>query len=116
MSSSVAKPIAERHRELSEIRPAMAKADLRNAESIDFRAEIGACLQRAASLLGWSLKQLAAAVKRDERQVARWLNGQERVQLDVVFDCEELRQPFALQLSKLSGADWHIHVEFRKVG
>ena len=94
----------------------MAKADLRNAESIDFRAEIGACLQRAASLLGWSLKQLAGALKRDERQVSRWLNGQERVQLDVVFDCEELRQPFALQLSKLSGADWHVHVEFRKVG
>lgn len=66
--------------------------------------------------MGWSLKQLAGALKRDERQVSRWLNGQERVQLDVVFDCEELRQPFALQLSKLSGADWHVHVEFRKVG
>lgn len=108
--------VAERHRELAEIEPRMLRADLRNAEAVNFRAEVGACLQRAASLLGWSLKELAGHLDRDERQVARWLNGTERVQVDVVFDCEELRQPFAYQLARLSGADGHVHVEFRKVG
>ena len=108
--------IADVHRVLAETRPEMVKASLRKAENVDFRAEVGSCLQRAASLVGWSLKQLAAELHRDERQVSRWMNGQERVQLDVVFECEELRQPFAYQLARLSGADGHVHVEFRKVG
>lgn len=115
-SATVASEPIARHREVPEIRRTMLRADLRKADDVDFRGEIGACLQRAASLLGWSLKELSGKVKRDERQIARWLNGQERVQVDVVFECEELRQPFALQLSKLSGADLHIHAEFRKVG
>lgn len=93
----------------------MLRADLRKTESIDFRAEVGACLQRAASLLGWSLKQLAAGLKRDERQIARWLNGQERVQVDVVFDVEELRQPFAYQMAKLSGAEIRVRCEFKEI-
>src|SRR3990167_6114817 len=94
MPPMVADKPAARHPELSEITPTMARADLRKTENVDFRAEVGACLQRAASLLGWSLKELAGKLGRDERQVSRWLNGHERVQVDVVFDCEELRQPF----------------------
>ena len=104
-------------RELPETDVRMARAHLRKPESVDFRSEIGACLQRAASLVGWSLKELAGKLTRDERQISRWLNGQERVQLDVVFDCEELRQPFAYQLARLSGAEaLPPRVEFRKVG
>ena len=113
--ATIASDPLSRHRELSEIEPRMIRAELRKAESRDFRVETGACLQRAASLLGWSLKELAAKLGRDERQIARWLKGQERVQNDVVLACEELRQPYALQMARAAGARIRIHCEFDDV-
>jgi transcriptional regulator with XRE-family HTH domain len=80
----------------------MAKADLRNAETVDYREQIGKALQRATSLVGWTLKELAGKVNRDPRQVARWLSGQERAQLDVLWEVEELRGPLVLALAELS--------------
>ena len=115
MDSTVATASVSRHRVLPETRPAMLKGTLRNPETDDLRADIGRCLQRAANGLDWSLKELAGALQRDERQVARWLNGQERVQVDVVFAVEALRQPFALQMSKLAGATITVHAHFSEV-
>jgi transcriptional regulator with XRE-family HTH domain len=81
----------------------MATASLRKAEDVDYRAKIGEAVKKAARLAGdWSLKELAAHLKRDERQVARWLSGQERAQLDVLWEVEELRGPLVLALAELS--------------
>jgi transcriptional regulator with XRE-family HTH domain len=80
----------------------MATASLRKAESIDYREQIGAAVQRAASLVGWSLKELAAEVNRDPRQVARWITGQERPQLDALWEVEALRGPLVIALAELS--------------
>jgi ribosome-binding protein aMBF1 (putative translation factor) len=102
-------------REIPEMRPEMVKADLRNPEKRDYQAEIGGCLERARHWLGWSLKECAAKLGRDERQVARWEAGTERTQVDVVMGVAELQQPFAAQLAKLSGADIHMHAEFRRI-
>jgi ribosome-binding protein aMBF1 (putative translation factor) len=93
----------------------MAPSHLRKAEKVDFQAEIGGCLERARCWLGWSLKECAAKLGRDERQVSRWESGTERTQVDVVMAVEELQQPFAAQLAKLSGADIHVHVSFRRI-
>jgi len=81
----------------------MAKADLRLPEMDAWREQIGHAIQRAVSLLGWTLKEFAAAVKRDERQCARWINGSERPQFDVLFAVEALRQPLVLALAERAG-------------
>ena len=102
-------------RELAEIgRPAMAKANLRKAETVDFRVVIGRVIARAQSLAGWSLKELAAKVERDPRQVARWLDGSERAQFDVLFAVEELRGPLVIALGELAGADVQTTVIVRR--
>lgn len=102
--SIVANSAADRHRVIPEKAERMARMDLRKAETRDFQAEIGACLFRARSWLGWNLEQLAAALKRDARQVRRWEAGEERTQVDVVMSVNELRQPFALQIARIAGA------------
>jgi len=76
----------------------MAKAGLRKTE--EGALLVGRALQRAASLLGWSLKELAAAVNRDPRQVARWIGGAERAPLDVLWDVADLRQPLVIALAE----------------
>ena len=91
------------HHLLAETRPRMVKADLRKAETDGWRKQIGAALQRATSLVGWSLKEFAAAVNRDSRQCARWFDGTERPQLDVLFAIEELRQPLVQALAEVAG-------------
>lgn len=101
-SSTLANKAAASHRVISDIHPEMAKADLRKAENVDFQAAIGACLDRARRAAGWTLEQLAAELKRDARQVRRWIAGEERTQLDVVFGVPELRAPFVIGLAKLT--------------
>jgi len=100
--------------EIPETRPRMVKADLRKAEPDGWREAIGRAIERAMFLQGWSLKQFAAAVGRDERQVARWITGAERPQLDTLFACEALRQPLVQALGELVGADVHTTITLRR--
>lgn len=123
MAASLPEATAQRHRVIPEIEPEMVKATLRKPEVVDFLAEIGRCLFRARSWLGWTLEELAGRMpppsgsdKRDPRQVRRWEQGEERPQVDVIFAVEELREPFVVQLAKLSGADVETCARFRKVG
>ena len=102
MSTTLASPSVDGLRELADLQPRMAKADLRKAETVNYREQIGQAIQRATSLIGWTLKELAGHVNRDPRQVARWIAGQERAQLDVLWEVEELRGPLVLALAELS--------------
>lgn len=85
----------------------MAKADLRKAEIADLRAELGRALERAYKGLGWDLNQVTARLPLEDgkprcpRQVARWVSGAERLQLDVLFACPELRVPLVVQWARL---------------
>ena len=81
----------------------MVKADLRKAETDRWRCAVGLAVERVVSLCGWSLKEFAAAVGRDERQVARWITGRERPQFDALFAVEQLRQPTIQALAELAG-------------
>lgn len=87
----------------------MAKADLRFSET-DRRVVVGRALELAAGALGWNLDELAQALTvdkddpRDPRQVARWLNGKERVQLDVVMLHDELFGEYIYRLGRLTGS------------
>ena len=103
MAETLPNPSSARHPELSEIRGTMVKASLRKAEiEDDDRKMLGRAIVRARSLLGWSLKQLAAAVSRDPRQVHRWEQGddRDRAQLDALWAVEEMRGPLVIALAE----------------
>ncbi len=115
MIPTVPESPASRHRPVPEIRrPRMAKADVRKPDVDDWRGQIGRAVARAMALQGWSLKEFAGAVGRDERQCARWISGAERAQLDALFAVPALRvsllQAFA-ELTKRAVADAGYAVE-----
>lgn len=89
-------------------RPRMAKAilpeakvNLRKSENCDFRSEIGRVVQRTGELAGLTrLQQFADAIKRDPRQVARWIDGSERAQFDAIWAVDALRVPLVQALAE----------------
>jgi ribosome-binding protein aMBF1 (putative translation factor) len=99
----MAQASTDRHRSIREMRPAMVKADLPSGEAVTNPAQIGACLDEARRVAGWNVDQLAAELKRDSKQVARWMRGEERTQVDVVLSVPALRKPFVIALAKLTG-------------
>lgn len=94
-------------------RPRVAKAGLRKAETEVWAKAVGQAVQRAVSICGWSLKEFAAAIGREERQCARWIAGDERAQLDTMFAVEALRQPLVQALAELAEAEVVVSVRFR---
>lgn len=99
----------------SEMRPRMAKADLRKAEAGEWKANVGRAIQRAYLLCGWTLKEFADQVKRDERQLARWISGAERPQFDTLFAVVALRQALIIALAELAGAGVEVETTVRVV-
>lgn len=103
MSHSIASPARARLPERTEMQ---LKADLRKADTardpLADRRIVGRAIQRARSLLGWSLKQLAGAVDRDPRQVARWEAGddRERAPIDLLWGVAEFRKPLVIALAE----------------
>jgi len=102
MPATLPAPTAARHRLLPDMRPAMAKADLRKADLADWRAAIGRAVERTRTLTQRSLKEFADAIGRDERQVARWIAGSERPQFDAIFAVSALRASAVLALAELA--------------
>jgi hypothetical protein len=90
----------------------MVKADLRKEER-EWTGRVGSAVQRAISLLGWSLKEFAAAVDRDERQCSRWISGSERPQFDTLFAVEQLRQPLIVAFSEMAGVGVEVETVVR---
>lgn len=86
----------------------MAKADLRKAESDAFREGIAWVVREITK--GLLLKEIAARIKDatgkdvDERQIARWQNGAERPQFDLLWAVTEWHQPIVLAFAALAGA------------
>lgn len=116
MTRSLPTQPSDHQRELSDIRPKMAKvaaADVRNAEPDAWKTQIGQALQRAMTLAGWSLKEFAAAVDRDPRQCARWMDGSERPQFDVIFGVEQLRRPLVIAIAELAGQGVEVETTIR---
>ena len=101
MSASVAELAESGHlSRLESPRKVMAKADLKKVE--DWRGSIGKAVARAFSLANVSQKEAAALLGRDQGQVARWISGAERAQLDTLFACEALRQSLVIALAELA--------------
>ena len=95
-----------RQRLLHERRTPMLKARLTNRDGVDladFKAVVGGMVQRAFSLVGWSIKEAAGHIGREPAQVSRWISGAERAQLDALFAVEALRMPLIQALAELAG-------------
>jgi hypothetical protein len=100
MGASVSETRPSRHRELPEKAVRMATADLRKAENdTDRREEIGRAFESASA--PWTLNELSGMLHRDERQLARWRSGAERVQLDVVLGSEVLWPRMVVAMARL---------------
>lgn len=87
---------------LESVSPSPAKADLKNRENVG-KGLIGRAISRCFNLAGITQKEAAAKVDRDVAQVARWIAGTERAQIDAIFSVEELRRPFVIALAELVG-------------
>ena len=75
---------------------------------------VGQCLLRATPK-AWTLDNLADKLRRDPRQVQRWIDGKEQTQVATVFAVEELRKPFVVELAKLAECEIETTVRI-KVG
>lgn len=91
----------------------MLKADLPKGENRSNLEAIGRCLDFARRFVGWTVDQLAAELERDSKQVARWIRGEERTQVDVVMGVQELRQPFVVALAKHADCEVETTVRIR---
>lgn len=107
-------PAADRHRVIGEMRPEMLKVDLSKGENVDLKAELGGCLDYARREVNWTVDRLAAELKRDSKQVGRWIRGEERTQVDSVFAVECLRAPFVIALAKLAKCEVETTVRIRR--
>lgn len=93
---------ADRHLMSHDIGPLrMAKAKV-IADDVDWMRAIGAAISEAMRACGWSVKELAAKVERDEAEVSRWLSGVRRPQFDLLFAVEELQEPLVVALARLA--------------
>lgn len=102
MEQKVASAMHPSHRVIGETPTRMLKASLPKGETADSLKEIGDCLDFARRAVGWTVDQLARELQRDSKQVARWMRGEERTQLDTVFVVAKLKVPFLIALSRLA--------------
>lgn len=80
----------------------VAPADVRKAEKDALWAELGKCLVFVCYDAGLSLKEFASRLGKDERQLHRQMEGQERPQIEAVFAVPEFRAPLVIALSRLT--------------
>lgn len=104
MAATLTAPTSAGHRLLPETTDRIAKADLRKAET-DWKQALGGVIARVQGT--WSLKEFAALIGREERQVKRWMTGEERPQFDLLFAVEALQKPLVIELAKLA----HVEIE-----
>jgi DNA-binding transcriptional regulator YiaG len=88
-----------RHLLRSEDKPRMAKAGLDDLRKTEIWRELGTAIASVRAHEKLTLKEFAAALGRDERQIARWESGEERPQLETVFAIARFREPLVFALA-----------------
>ena len=97
--ATVAQPSLPTPLLLSDVPVRMAKADIRKT---DCYAQLGGCLAEVQRVFGLSLKEFACELGKDERQIARQIDGTDRPQLEVVFAVERFRPALVIALARLA--------------
>ncbi len=103
MGSTVTTASADRHLDrLEALRPQMAKA----VQKIEIRREqVGQLVARCFELAHLTQKEAAALLDRDQAQVARWCNGQERAQFDALLGVPVLAKWLPVAVAESVGED-----------
>lgn len=96
----------------SDGRVTTAKADIRKADTGTYYASLGACIREVQHVSGLTLKEFSVALGKDERQIARQIEGTDRPQLEAVFAVEKFRGPLVIALARLA-ADVDVVTEIR---
>lgn len=108
VQSAVVTPLSR----LETLRLSPAKAKLSNREN---RPLVGAAFARALGIVGWSIKEAAAALDVEPAQVSRWIAGTENIQTDRVYGTR-LHGPFAIEMARdAAGCVVETTVTFRAV-
>lgn len=113
MAASVNQPSRSKPLLIPEKSGRTAKAALRLPEINPHYKKLGGCMAEVMQFAGLSLEEFAHALKRDERQIARQLLGQERPQIEVVLSVDRFQGPMVIALARISSGvevDTVIHV------
>lgn len=103
MPRSVLDSSAVGHRLLPDKAEHMAKVaapHVRKADDERLRRAIGHAITRVRGTR--SLKEFAAQIDRDARQVARWEDGKERPHFDAIFAVADFSAPLVIELAALA--------------
>jgi ABC-type Zn2+ transport system substrate-binding protein/surface adhesin len=76
----------------------MAKATVRKAD--DFHRVLGGAMADVMHTFGLSLKEFARELGKNERQIARQLDGTERPQIEAVFAVPRFQPAIVIALAK----------------
>lgn len=79
-----------------------ALPDVRKAEIERLWVKWGGCIDEVRGVFRMTLQEFAAALEKDERQVARWIAGQERPQIETVLAKARFEGPMLIALARLS--------------
>lgn len=80
----------------------MAKADLRKPGKFDLWRQLGPAIEETRLATGLSVKEFAAEIDRDERQVRCWISGEERPQLEAIFAVKRFQGLLVAALAALA--------------
>lgn len=87
--------------------------DVRKAEIERLWVKWGGCVAEVQHAFRLTLKEFADALEKDERQVARWIAGQERPQIEAVLAVPKFAGPMLIALARVEQGvevDTVIHV------
>lgn len=105
MAPSIAQPQLPTPLLVTEKPRKQAKAalpEIRKAEIERRWVQWGECIDEVRGVFRLTLQEFAAALGKDERQVARWVSGQERPQIETVLAVERFHGPMLIALAKLA--------------
>lgn len=116
-SASVANVSGDRHRNsFADVRPTMAKADLKKVDEAEKRRKFGQILARAVQIAGLMNKEVCERLVVDAGQLSRWFAGTENAHV-WKFQDDELLGPAFLeaQAEVTPGATIRKVIELTKV-
>lgn len=103
MGRSLVQPTLPTPLLVADISARMAKVAVRKAEPP--YTELGACIGEVQRVFGLTLQQFACELGKDERQVARQIQGVERPQIEAVFAVERFRPALLIAMAQASGSE-----------
>jgi hypothetical protein len=115
MTPSMSQPSLPTPIRVSDTRARTAKASIRKADTKALYKALGGCIADVIRAHGLSLKEFSAEIGKDERQMARQIDGTDRPQLEAVFAIQRFQAPLVIALAKLAtGVEIDTVLTFRR--